>query len=118
MWCPCPEYSCSMCFVTSPLAPPLMILKVERALSYWATGCLVLPPRGESQFSESNWGESTIGYLPSIWHVSHHKYKAIIQGAKPFCRQRKILALRSRSAATTTGDDRSFLMVSSDVGED
>jgi len=107
-----------MCFVTSPLAPPLTSLNVERALSYWATGHLVLPPQGESQFSESNWGESTIGYLLSIRRVSRHKYKAIIQGAKPFCRQRKILALQSRSAAMTTEDDRSFIMVSSDVGKD
>jgi hypothetical protein len=99
----------------------LINLKVERALSQWSTGELVVPTKNEAQFSEANWGDTTTRYLPTIERVTSSKYRKIIQGAKDFSRQRKLLASRSRTAAPSPeveDDDRGMLDVSSDVEPD
>jgi len=74
-----------------------------------------------AQFSEANWGERTIGYLPSIERVTAQKYQRIIKNARPFCKIRRAASVNLHAAASDVpigGDDRGMLLVSSDVEMD
>lgn len=76
-----------------------------------------MPSKLESQFSEANWGDTTLRYAPTVERVSSQKYATIIDGARAYCRQRKAMASRAQAAAAINDDDndRGMLEVSSDI---
>lgn len=84
--------------------------QVERALSMFRTGQMI-----KTNFSETNWGQATASYQKPVSKVLGPKYLKIIKAAEEYnCKQ----SSRSTKAESSHYDERSAIVVSSDIEVD
>jgi hypothetical protein len=73
-------------------------------------------------FSEANWGQPTMSYIPSVEKVLAHKYDRLIKKARDFNRMKKGRASKAPAAEASRPNEhpneRGNIDVSSDIEAD
>jgi len=69
-------------------------------------------------FSEANWGQPTMSYIPSVEKVLAHKYDRLIKKARDFNRMKKGCASKAPAAEVSRPNERGNIDVSSDIEAD
>jgi len=69
-------------------------------------------------FSEANWGQPTMSYIPSIEKVLAHKYHELIKKARDFNRMKKGRASKAPAAEASHPNERGNIDVSSAIEAD
>jgi hypothetical protein len=73
------------------------------------------PRPADDFFSEANWGQQTMSYMPSVEKVLLHKYNKIIEKAMEFNCMKKGRAPKGPVAEVSHLNERGNIEVSSDI---